>query len=241
MGTSAVSEAEWLACADPEVLLERLPGGLSDRKLRLFACACCGPLWHLVTEPRCRDAVAVALRFADGEATVEELKAAHIAAQNGKPLFQDANWAAAWTASPDALHAAAQASAQAAQALARKLAEPAKGAAWAAVRSGARKEEQAAAWAGFEAATAEAVAAERAWQADLLRELTGNSFAPVPRPDTLPSVVRELAAALYAGEDCSFALHDALEEAGHPELAEHFLNADHPRGCWALDLILGKV
>ncbi len=240
MGTPAASEADWLACADPETLLDQLPGGLSERKLRLFACGCCGPLWHLVTDARCREAVAVALRFADGEATAEELKAAHTAAQNGKPLFQDANWAAAWTAAPSALLAASQASAQAAQALARKQAEAAKRAGWASVRSGARKEEQAAAWAGFEAATAQAVAAERAWQAELLRELTGNPFQPAAAPEALPTDVRELAAALYAGEDCYFALHDALEEAGVPELAEHFLYADHPRGCWALDLILGK-
>jgi hypothetical protein len=38
------------------------------------------------------------------------------------------------------------------------------------------------------------------------------------------------------------ALHDALLEEGHAELADHFRQeAVHPKCCWALDLILGKV
>jgi hypothetical protein len=235
-----VTEAEWLACADPDALLEHLHGCLSDRKLRLFACACCGPAWERVSAACCRTAVAVALRFADGQATAEELKAAHVEAQNGKPLFQDANWAAAWTAAPSAVRAASHASSEAAQALARLRCEAAKSNAWGAVRSGATEADRAAAWARFEAATAEALAEERAWQADLLRELAGNPFRPVAAPEGIPAVVMQLAEVVYAGEDCAFALHDALEEAGQAELAEHFLSADHPRGCWALDALLGR-
>ncbi len=54
-----------------------------------------------------------------------------------------------------------------------------------------------------------------------------------------PSVL-QLANALYSGEACSFALHDALLEVGHADLAEHFREPYHPKGCWALDLLLGK-
>ncbi len=235
-----MTEAEWLACADPSALLDHLDGGVSERKLRLFACACCGPLWAQVTDNSCRAAVAVALRYADGQATAEELKAAHIEAQNGKPLFQDASWAAAWTAAPLALRAASQASTQAALALARARCESAKSAAWGAVRSGATDADRAAAWDYFEAATAEALAEEYAWQADLLRELTGNPFRPVSLSEKPLATIRQLAETLYEGEDCAFALHDALEETGQTELAEHFLAPDHPRGCWALDLILDR-
>ena len=46
---------------------------------------------------------------------------------------------------------------------------------------------------------------------------------------------------LYDGQDRAFALHDALLEAGHAELAEHFRQETwHPKGCWVVDLILGR-
>jgi hypothetical protein len=84
-----VTESEWLACAEPARMLEwltgtpgsgpsRSPGLLappsppSDRKLRLFACACARQAWHLLTDPRSRRAVEVAERYADGEATAAE-------------------------------------------------------------------------------------------------------------------------------------------------------------------------
>ena len=35
-----MTEAEWLASDDPTPLLEYLRGEASDRKLRLYACAC---------------------------------------------------------------------------------------------------------------------------------------------------------------------------------------------------------
>jgi hypothetical protein len=44
------------------------------------------------------------------------------------------------------------------------------------------------------------------------------------------------------GADATFALHDALLEAGHPDLAAHFQAEQwHPKGCWVVDLLLGRV
>jgi hypothetical protein len=74
----------------------------------------------------------------------------------------------------------------------------------------------------------------------LINHILCDPSRPSQAPDQWPSPVVKLAEALYAGEDCSFALHDALLEAGHTELAEHFREKDHPKGCWALDTLLGR-
>lgn len=56
-----------------------------------------------------------------------------------------------------------------------------------------------------------------------------------------PDTIRQLAESLYGGEDCAFALHDALLDVGEMDLAQHFAEPGrHPKGCWAVDLILGK-
>lgn len=82
---------------------------------------------------------------------------------------------------------------------------------------------------------------EHRLHADLLRHIIGNPFRPFPAPPALPAAVVQLAAALEAGAPVAFALRDALLEAGQTDLAEHFAGEEpHPRGCWALDLLLGK-
>lgn len=74
-------EAEWLASDDPQAMLASFRRewdkgesycALSDRKLRLFACACARQVWHLLTDDRSRKAVEVAERYADGLAGEDE-------------------------------------------------------------------------------------------------------------------------------------------------------------------------
>lgn len=77
-------------------------------------------------------------------------------------------------------------------------------------------------------------------EASILRHISGNPFKPYPTAVSCPLAVVKLAEAAYHGKD-SFALYDALLEVGHRDIAEHFKDEKwHPKGCWALDLILGR-
>src|SRR5262245_7006511 len=67
-----MTEVEWLSCSDPTPMLGSLPGKASDRKLRLFAVACCRRVWHLLDEVWGQRAVQVGERCADGSLTIEE-------------------------------------------------------------------------------------------------------------------------------------------------------------------------
>jgi hypothetical protein len=75
-----VTEQDWLACTDPERMLNHLRGRASDRKLRLLACACVRRLWPLVYDERGRQAVAAVERLSDGDTTAEGLSLARQAA-----------------------------------------------------------------------------------------------------------------------------------------------------------------
>jgi hypothetical protein len=94
-----MTEAQWLACADVYPMVDHLGKAASDRKLRLFAIACCRRVWHLLGDQRSREIVAVAERYADGDANDEELAAAGEAASNVDNGTLDAEYYAAEAAS----------------------------------------------------------------------------------------------------------------------------------------------
>jgi len=120
------------------------------RIARLYACDCAERVLKYCDpgDRRPREAIAAARRYAEGQATQEELAAAW-----------DAIGAAAWAAAEDAARAAAGATAQAAAGVAAWVAAWA--AAGAAARAAAGATAQAAAW-------DTAWAAERGWQTERL-------------------------------------------------------------------------
>jgi hypothetical protein len=67
-GGRSMTEAEWLACTEPRLLVDWLffDALASDRKLRLFSVACCEPLRRLVANPGVLAALDLAEAFADG-------------------------------------------------------------------------------------------------------------------------------------------------------------------------------
>lgn len=93
------------------------------------------------------------------------------------------------------------------------------------------------------------LAAERARQADLVRDVLGHLFVadrldPVWR-ELNGGIVRRLAETMYHSRDYADlpVLGDALEDAGCTSAAilEHCRGGGvHARGCWVLDLVLGK-
>ena len=80
-----------------------------DKEIRLYAVWCARQVQHLMRDPRSRAALDVAERYANGEATAEELDAARAVARGAA---WDAAWAAAWAAAGDAARAAAGAAAR---------------------------------------------------------------------------------------------------------------------------------
>jgi hypothetical protein len=75
-----MDESGWLTSTNLPAMLAALGAGASERKLRLFAVAACRAVWELMPDGRSRRAVEVAERFAEGEASPEELAAAHAGA-----------------------------------------------------------------------------------------------------------------------------------------------------------------
>jgi hypothetical protein len=79
-----MTESEWLSCQDPQMMLMflRTSGRASDRKLRLFAVACCRLFWDCLSVDATRAAIETSEGYADNQVTEEELSRARSAAHN---------------------------------------------------------------------------------------------------------------------------------------------------------------
>ncbi len=230
-----MTEEEWLACADPAPMLAFLRGKASDRKLRLFSVGACRRIWHLLENPALRSGVESAERHADGRTKVVTLERLNRRLTNMSfpmpPRSERFKYTAAiavlCTTSPTGHYPPEKAYAYVVDAVAEA----------------AGQQE------GTEARV-RAAAAERAALSRLLRCVFGNPFRTVPAvaPECLSrsdGTVRKLATTIYTDRafDRLPVLADALEDAGCADaalLAHCRQPGEHVRGCWAVDLILGK-
>jgi hypothetical protein len=213
-----MTEAEWLECTDPQKMLEFLKGKASDRKMRLFACACYRRIWdrmHIFTQT----VVEVAEAFADGLASEDDLDIAYCSAQEW-PTHPSNE--AMWVASKLAQEAASQS------------------AHWIAQNVGLIQDPS-----GREVFR-EKFNDEARWQSATLRDIFGNPFRPVTvDPAWLTPGVVGLVRTIY--DDRTFnripELPDALEESDctdHDILGHLRGPGPHVRGCWLVDLCLSK-
>jgi hypothetical protein len=249
-----VTESDWLTATDPQPLLDHLRSTdrLSDRKARLFAVACCRRIWHLLTHEWSQRAVEVAERYADGEASEGERgvawsRAGEVATDFGRSARIN-DYSPSWL--PEGWKPVAG-PAEARRAL------PAAFAAKAALGGHHTVLPKAADWSADAAKMGGMPGDEREEQSRLLRDIFGPlPFRPVAVEDGWlawnDGTVRRLAEAVYENRSLPggtldnarlAVLADALEEAGcgDAELLGHLRGPrPHVRGCWPLDLLLGK-
>lgn len=260
--TQYMPEKEWLVCTDPTPMLRFLLGTSqprvqdielfpacigSDRKLRLFACACYYRVSHLLPDERARVAVEVAEQFADGLLPHEERERAE--AHVRQPLLAlEEQWRASRGAERQMLMPTNAALALGGVILWREAEKAAYYAASNAHLSVAELENPSAASSSSEVYARQK--AEEQAQAEVVRCIFGNPFRPITiDPASLTwqdATVVKLAEAIYQERafDRMPILADSLEEAGctDADILGHCRQpGSHTRGCWVVDLILGKA
>jgi hypothetical protein len=207
-----MTEQEWLTCTDPKPMLELLRGKVSERKLRLFACGYCRCLWRYITDRHIKGLIRLTEGYAETPENDLELRAVWRA--------NFARGVVGWRGKRD--------STETYLSVVKKAVVPSR-----------------------------AVDLEGLTPAAMLREVVLNPFRPSP---PLPAAVLawngrtipRLAQGIYEARKMPprtldtarlAVLADALLDGGCEDegLIQHCRSeGPHVRGCWAVDLILGK-
>jgi hypothetical protein len=228
-----MTEGEWLDCTDPHAMFVFLDRYGKDRKMRLaqtsrkwrlLCCGCCRQVWHLLVEDDSRGAVDAAERFADGFIKKSSLKKHYL----------QANWVLQRVEADDVTPLLKVMAA----AMVMCTAHP-----------GACN-------CDVEWYDDEMNEVQRAQKAHFLRDIIGNPFRPVTIAPTWLSwnngTTVLLAQAIYNERELPSGhldvgrlaiLGDALEDAGcdNADILDHCRQpGEHVRGCWVVDLLLGK-
>lgn len=210
-----MTEQEWLTSEDPDHLLKWLQRSKrfrpAPRKLGLFACACARRLGARVTDAFTMNGLNLAERMAEGIATEKECRAFHRRRDSQHGKYVHiAVWAVRVLENEN----------------------------WTSHETSARSV------AGYVAC--ELGTGEPELQSQLLRDVIGNPYRPV-MCDAIWRSATVVAIAQAICDQQSFSnlpiLADALEDAGcdNSEILAHLRGpGPHVRGCWAVDLLLGK-
>ncbi len=231
-----MTEEEWMNYAESGTMLTFLRYAVSKRKRRLIAVACCRRVVSLLDDPCVLDALAVAERRADLLVTTSALTAAEQAALGHfRAMSVHSSGIAAW-----AVAFAAGNHRDLALGALQKAVEAA------GVRAYHRARDQPL---DPYLSRYEAEVAEQKAQSEIIRDVVGNPFrAATVSPCWLrwnDCTVRKIAQAIY--EERAFdrlpILADALLDADcdNEDILAHCRGAGpHVRGCWVIDLLLGK-
>jgi hypothetical protein len=235
-----VNSGDSLCEFDPLLWLHELPFDLfksTDRQRRLCGCYLIRKMiWNLIPDPKLRDLVATSELFADGRIPRREFFAQARAARKPHKALYDTCWSLGSKATAEqrqAYHAFATINVIAAPSVSPTSLRALGSQTGATIRCSMEVPSQ------IVKDRAKVSSSVQKQFRTLPLEFFGQPSA-LPIPAQWSTTVDLLARALYEGDDCHFALHDALSEEGYEPLAEHFVAREHPKGCWALDLILGS-
>ncbi|HEV3386415.1 MAG TPA: hypothetical protein VG097_16450 [Gemmata sp.] len=210
-----MTEEDWLACSNPMPMLEFVHDRASQRKLRLFAVACCHTVLHWLIDKRSLKAVEVAEAFVDGKATEDDLRRAMIRAHRASEIIAGPpSRAVIWVAheNMDLSYC---------QYLTNDVAT------------------------AFGATGSEESAESLIQQSNFVRDIFPFNSVTL-NPSWLTSTVLALAQQMYDSRDFSVMpiLADALQDAGceNEDILNHCRQpGEHVRGCFVVDLLLGKA
>ncbi len=221
-----MTEADWNESTDPLTLMQYMAGLVSSRKLRLLMCAWGHDVFPNILDDASWNAVFVAERYADGSADRSELMAAYQDAlsawksidfewggRHGKSIRSGKRLQSSKNAADVARHACDP------QLCDRAIISPLR-------------------W-RLKGTTQYRLV-------NHIRDLFGNPFRPVAvDPAWLTSTAVAIAHGIY--DDRAFdrlpILADALQDAGceNDDILSHCRSeGPHVRGCWVVDLVLGK-
>ena len=241
-----MTEAEWRVCADPDQMLEILAGTATDRKLRWFTSACCRRLWQHISAPCSRHVVELIEQVADGAPLEAGLAAASqeamAFAESPEGSSSETVCSAAFMAADAVPHYPGELLIYVAT---RTVGTAGNTSYWSAREMTDPSDYPVVMRDDLTGETHRV--AEAAAQSALLRDIFGNPFRPVAfEAAWRTSDVMLLAQGIYDAKafDRMPILADALQDAGcnNTDVLDHCRNSDapHVRGCWAVDLVLGK-